>query len=643
MRCLHCGKAIPLLKRLGGSSEFCSEAHRREYQHEFSQLALGRLMQSQPVELQAQAERSAIFAGAAARALDPPASAVNITSGVNGTPVLSGTSAAPKPSAEPHWSEIGRPANTLAAPAKSETPPMTPSKNGAAQPSDSQPAAAAAAPIQKPAPAVLQFALLAALEFEHAFASLAPKGPHHKPDVPPAELPQGHAVAGSSGIEIANSITRPMESKLDIREMSRTTPRIALDLRIVPPESLEMERCPLPIAVTVNEPEEASLWIGSHSDFTAELVTLSGFATAQFANSDFEAPALVSDSEEPVLAAIEPPVKETEATSAQSQTVAPSPAAQMPNPEFDPLPVNSAGIAPPRAKPIPVFGPVPINPGAVQIPRPDRMPLRPVMVLATATARATEVKHRAADMPSPRPALSIKPEAPASSTISSTTTAPSSELNLGLPELRMSTPGEQTLRMRKIIAAVIGVAVLGGGLFFFLGKRSDVGSKSPTAAVSAPAGQWIANFAPDSKRQRRVSLLRSSMNLSAYRLDFESSIQMKALGWVYRARDSKNFYVSKIEFQKPGVNPVYALVHYAVIDGVDQPRVETPLTVTVPMGGLYKIHFEAVGTRFTTWVQGTQVDQWTDPRLSSGGAGLYGEGSEQSVLHGDFVVTPILN
>ena len=94
------------------------------------------------------------------------------------------------------------------------------------------------------------------------------------------------------------------------------------------------------------------------------------------------------------------------------------------------------------------------------------------------------------------------------------------------------------------------------------------------------------------------------MNFSDYRLDFESSIRIKALGWVYRAQDPKNFYVSKIEFQKPGINPVYVLVHYAVIDGVEQPRVETPLQVSVPMGELYKIRFEAAGNRFTTWIQG---------------------------------------
>src|SRR5882672_7333382 len=47
MRCLHCGKDLPLLKRLSGG-EFCSDAHRRDYQQEFSDLALTRLLQARP-------------------------------------------------------------------------------------------------------------------------------------------------------------------------------------------------------------------------------------------------------------------------------------------------------------------------------------------------------------------------------------------------------------------------------------------------------------------------------------------------------------------------------------------------------------------------------------------------------------------
>src|SRR5579863_3827219 len=51
MRCLQCGKDLPLLKRMAGS-EFCSDAHRKEYQKEYSDLALGRLLQSKPPGLE---------------------------------------------------------------------------------------------------------------------------------------------------------------------------------------------------------------------------------------------------------------------------------------------------------------------------------------------------------------------------------------------------------------------------------------------------------------------------------------------------------------------------------------------------------------------------------------------------------------
>ena len=48
MRCLHCGVERALLKKLAGSENFCSEAHRLAYREEFSRLALDRLLQSQP-------------------------------------------------------------------------------------------------------------------------------------------------------------------------------------------------------------------------------------------------------------------------------------------------------------------------------------------------------------------------------------------------------------------------------------------------------------------------------------------------------------------------------------------------------------------------------------------------------------------
>lgn len=47
MRCLYCGKSLPLLKKLTGGGEFCSDAHRNKYQEEYNKLALSRLLQAQ--------------------------------------------------------------------------------------------------------------------------------------------------------------------------------------------------------------------------------------------------------------------------------------------------------------------------------------------------------------------------------------------------------------------------------------------------------------------------------------------------------------------------------------------------------------------------------------------------------------------
>lgn len=47
MRCLYCGKQLPLFRRLTGGGEFCSDAHKASYHDEFNRLALARLKQAQ--------------------------------------------------------------------------------------------------------------------------------------------------------------------------------------------------------------------------------------------------------------------------------------------------------------------------------------------------------------------------------------------------------------------------------------------------------------------------------------------------------------------------------------------------------------------------------------------------------------------
>jgi len=190
------------------------------------------------------------------------------------------------------------------------------------------------------------------------------------------------------------------------------------------------------------------------------------------------------------------------------------------------------------------------------------------------------------------------------------------------------------------VAGVIGLAMKGSGTAASSGPRVvEAGPALPT-----PDSGWITDWGADPgvRRQRQISVLRPSLNLTDYRMQFQGQIDTKALGWVFRAMDPKNFYVTKLEIVKPGINPAVALVRFAVINGEEEPRSQFPLTMPVRLDTMYKIRFDVVGNHFTTWVQDQKVDDWTDDRLKTGGVGLYSERGERSSLKGAVSIVPLV-
>jgi hypothetical protein len=166
-------------------------------------------------------------------------------------------------------------------------------------------------------------------------------------------------------------------------------------------------------------------------------------------------------------------------------------------------------------------------------------------------------------------------------------------------------------------------------------------AKDPWVPLAIGQTGWINDFSSShdpSGWLPRLSVLRGSLNLTDFRLELQGQIENKAFGWVFRARDSKNYYVTKIEVVKPGLNPTAALKRFAVIDGQEQPRAQIPLSIPVRPDTIYQIRLEARGTSFSTWVQGEKVDQWIEPELSSGGLGLYSERRERGTLIGTVAV-----
>lgn len=225
--------------------------------------------------------------------------------------------------------------------------------------------------------------------------------------------------------------------------------------------------------------------------------------------------------------------------------------------------------------------------------------------------------------------------------------------DLGLPHLNLQAP--EGLLSRLPIAAKIGIAavlvIVIGCLIAFSSKSGGAATTSsgPGTVVAGPAlpigdSGWITDWGADPgvRRTRQISILRSSQTLTDYRIEMQAQIETKAIGWVFRAADSKNFYVTKLEIVKPGLEPTVALVRFAVVNGEEQAHAQLPLPMKVRRDTMYKIQFDAVGNHFTTYVQDEKVDDWTDGRIKTGGVGLYSERGEVASLKGGMNVVPLI-
>jgi hypothetical protein len=50
---------------------------------------------------------------------------------------------------------------------------------------------------------------------------------------------------------------------------------------------------------------------------------------------------------------------------------------------------------------------------------------------------------------------------------------------------------------------------------------------------------------------------------------------------------------------------------------------------------------DAVGNRFTTWIQDQKVDEWTDNQIDAGGVGLYYDNGDSAKLRDTLNVIPL--
>jgi hypothetical protein len=244
----------------------------------------------------------------------------------------------------------------------------------------------------------------------------------------------------------------------------------------------------------------------------------------------------------------------------------------------------------------------------------------------------------------PSAAVGQRGTKPASFTSLSLNGAPQAteETDLGLPVLDLEALKGRFPPWARITAAAACVLLLLGGIWLFAShhraKAPEVLGVSSLAGGAGP--EWLENFSPDAKHPRTISILRASEKWTDYSVEFSASVDVGALGWVFRAKDPANFYVARIEQEKTLAGMAAAFVYFPVVDGVPQPRKRSSVALPAAPGTIYKIRFDAFGDQFTAWIQDRKVEEWTDSSLRSGGAGLYSESGERALLQGAFRVIP---
>jgi hypothetical protein len=145
-------------------------------------------------------------------------------------------------------------------------------------------------------------------------------------------------------------------------------------------------------------------------------------------------------------------------------------------------------------------------------------------------------------------------------------------------------------------------------------------------------GGWVEGWSGDPSglhSGRQITIYRPSLKLSDYRIDFQGSIETQSIGWVFRAADPDNYYAVKLMTVSSGLSPKVALFKYLVLNGRQTQVGRVPIDLTIQADTVFHIRTDVQGPQFTTYIQGRQVDVWTDDQLKTGGVGFLNEREER--------------
>lgn len=138
---------------------------------------------------------------------------------------------------------------------------------------------------------------------------------------------------------------------------------------------------------------------------------------------------------------------------------------------------------------------------------------------------------------------------------------------------------------------------------------------------------WAENWSYDQAgfvRPGNLAIFTPTAGLKDYTFEFLGQIESRALSWVYRAKDTRNYYSGKLVIVRGGPVPEVAFIRSVVKDGRESHRKQISMVMNLRSDTLYRIRVDVNGSDFTTSVLGQVVDTFTDETHSQGGIGFSG-------------------
>lgn len=151
-------------------------------------------------------------------------------------------------------------------------------------------------------------------------------------------------------------------------------------------------------------------------------------------------------------------------------------------------------------------------------------------------------------------------------------------------------------------------------------------------------------------RVQGLGFLKKGQQWDNYRVEFDVKINKESAGWVLRAQSSNNFYLFKLASDKARAIPKNSLVKYIRSDGKylnslkreDAPGAAdvTPLSIKVRNKDYYHVLLTVQGQTITHYIDGIQVDAWSDDTFSQGRFGFNASAIEQATIR-NLTVEPL--